>query len=506
MAVSRVAVVGGGIAGLSAALRLRDRLGDTADILLLEQGARPGGKLRTGSLAGLTVELGAETFLMRDPEGAPSAAVRLVERLGLSGALVHPAGVPAAIAVDGQLLPLPGGTLMGVPAAAGPVGSVAVAEQRDVDSGAALLAPGEDVAVGALVRQRFGDAVVDRLVDPLLGGVYAGRADRLSLAVTIPALARAARTEHTLSAAVRTAQAARGTVAGPVFGSLEGGLSRLVDALLAELAGPSAGGLAGSLGRGGSAGSVGTAGNEARAGVSVLAGTTVREVVRTATGWRLVTGPTTEPVVVEVDAVVLAVPGRPAARLLRESCPAAAAEIGVLDYASVGLVSLALPETVLPKLSGFLVPATEGRLVKAMTNFTTKWCRDAAGRDGEPFTLLRASVGRFGDEESLQREDAELAAAVHAELALLLGIDLPAPVEFRVTRWGGGLPQYGPGHLARVARARAAVPASLALAGAGYDGVGIPACVGSGEAAAEQVIAVLDAATSGVETLEGQRE
>ncbi len=476
MAVRRVAVVGGGIAGLSAALRLRDRLGDTADILLLEQAARPGGKLRTGSLAGQQVELGAETFLMRDPEGAPSAAVRLVERLGLSGALVHPAGVPAAIAADGHLLPLPGGTLMGVPAAAGPVGSVAVAESKDVDSGAPLLGPDADVAVGALVRQRFGDAVVDRLVDPLLGGVYAGRADGLSLAVTIPALARAARTEHTLSAAVRTAQAARGTVAGPVFGSIEGGLSRLVDALLGELGAAAP-----------------------RAGVSVLAGTTVRDVQRTATGWRLVTGPTTEPVLVEVDAVVLAVPGRPAARLLRESCPAASAEIGVLDYASVGLISLALPETVLPKLSGFLVPATEGRLVKAMTNFTTKW-----GRDGEPVTLLRASVGRYGDEAALQRADHELAAAVHAELALLLGTDLPAPVEFRVTRWGGGLPQYGPGHLARVARARAAVPASLALAGAGYDGVGIPACVGSGEAAAEQVIAALALAPSGAATLEGQ--
>src|SRR5262249_24080869 len=157
---------------------------------------------------------------------------------------------------------------------------------------------------------------------------------------------------------------------------------------------------------------------------------------------------------------------------------AAAAEIGVLDYASVGLVSLALPPTALPKLSGLLVPATEGRLVKAMTNVTTKW-----GRDGEPVTLLRASVGRDGDEAALQRADEGLAAQVHADLALLLGVDLPRSLEFRVTRWGGGLPQYAPGHLDRVARARAAVPASLALAGAGYDGVGIPACVGSGEAA-----------------------
>lgn len=341
----------------------------------------------------------------------------------------------------------------------GPVGEVAVAAGADPDSGTPLLGPDEDVAVGALVRQRFGDAVVDRLVDPLLGGVYAGRADLLSLAVTVPALAAAARRESTLSRAVQGALATRGpAAAGPAFGAPEGGMGRLVDALVEALS----------------------------PGVSLLTGTTVRELVRTATGWRLVTGPTTEPVAVEVDAVVLAVPARPAARLLAGAVPAAAAEVGVLDYASVGLVGLALPALDLPKLSGLLVPATEGRLVKAMTNFTTKW-----GRDGEPVTLLRASVGRYRDEESLQREDGELARAVHAELGLLLGTDLPEPLEFRVTRWGGGLPQYAPGHLDRVARARAAAPPTLALAGAGYDGVGIPACVASGEAAAERIVGAL---------------
>ncbi len=467
--VKRIAIVGAGIAGLAAALRLRDRLAEPAEILLVEQASHVGGKLRTGLLGGQPLESGAETFVLRDPDGAPSAAVGLVHRLGLTGAMIHPVGVPAAIAVGGQLLPMPAGTLMGVPAGSGPVGQLAVAADRDVDSGAPLLGRDQDVAVGALVRERFGDPVVDRLVDPLLGGVYAGRADGLSLAVTIPALARAARTEHTLGAAVRAAQAARGPASGPIFGTLEGGLSRLVDALLAELAG--------------------VAGTGA-GGVAVLTGTTVRELVRTATGWRLVTGPTTEPVALEVDAVVLAVPARPAARLLADSVPAAAAEVGVLDYASVALVSMALPHTPVAKLSGFLVPASEGRTVKAMTNFTAKW-----GLDSD-LLLLRASVGRYGEEESVQRPDVELTAAVHAELAQLLGTELPAPVEFRVTRWGGGLPQYAPGHLDRVGRARAAIPANLALAGAGYDGVGIPACVRSGEVAADRILAGLGVGTS----------
>jgi len=253
--------------------------------------------------------------------------------------------------------------------------------------------------------------------------------------------------------------AARGPMSGPVFGALAGGLGRLVDALVAALP----------------AGTVRT-------------GVTVRELSRTPTGWRLVTGATTAPVAVDVDAVVLAVPAAPAARLLSRCVPAAGAEVGVLDYASVALVALALPvdAEALPRLAGFLVPGTEGRTVKAMTNFTLKW-----SRAGEPYTLLRASVGRAGEPEPVQLPDHVLAERVHAELALLLGTDLPAPVDWEVTRWGGGLPQYAPGHLDRVARARAAVPATLALAGAGYDGVGIPACVGSGEAAAERVAAAL---------------
>ncbi|MEV5818562.1 protoporphyrinogen oxidase [Micromonospora haikouensis] len=462
----RVAIVGGGITGLAAAVRLADRTPAGTEVTVYEQSGVLGGKLRTGELAGGPVEFGAESFLMRDPAGGESAAVALVRRLGLAGDIVHPSVGQAALAVDGGLRPIPGGTLVGVPGDLAKVAAVAEpAADADRDEGRPLLAPGADVSVGALVRARFGDAVADRLVDPMLGGVYAGRADDLSLATTMPALARAARVEHTLVGAVRAAQAAAPRAPGePVFGTLAGGLSRLVEAAAAA------------------------------GGATIRRDAAVRELTRTATGWRLTVGPTRDPELVDADAVLLAVPARPAARLLAgvaDLAPEAVATVGALDYASVALVTLALPHPELPALSGFLVPATEGLLVKASTFFTTKWGH-LARPDG--LALVRVSVGRYGEEASLQVTDEDLVEAVHRELSKVLGTPLPAPVASHVQRWGGALPQYTPGHLDRVAAVRAALRGAhptLALAGAGYDGVGIPVCVRSGETAAEEIITAL---------------
>jgi oxygen-dependent protoporphyrinogen oxidase len=189
--------------------------------------------------------------------------------------------------------------------------------------------------------------------------------------------------------------------------------------------------------------------------------------------------------------VVLAVPAQPAARLLAAVDGVAAHAVGALDYASVALVGLALPAGVaLPELSGFLVPAAEGTLVKAATFMTRKWAL-LRGRGGE--TLVRASLGRSDEAVRLQVDDDELVRIAHAELGALLGAPLPAAVDSFVQRWGGGLPQYAPGHLDRVAAARAALAGhpSIALAGAAYDGVGIPACVASGEIAAEAILQAL---------------
>jgi oxygen-dependent protoporphyrinogen oxidase len=521
--VAHVVVVGGGISGLAAALRVR-RLAPDATITVVDGADRLGGKLRTGELAGLTVERGAEAFLLRDP-----AAAELAAEVGL-GELAHPARVGAGLAVGGTLHPMPTGTLMGIPADPAALAATGLATPTpEPPTAGPLLTDDTDVSVGHLVRSRLGDEVTDRLVDPLLGGVYAGRADNLSLQTTIPTLYAAAHhhptlttaTHHALhptpdtphtapaagvpgagSAAASTAPASGpgapgvgpGAVGGgagrpPMFGTVVGGMSRLVAAVAAA------------------------------SGAVVRLGLPVRELAPVAGGgWRLVVGETRRPEVLTADAVVLAVPARPAARLLAGVAPAAAAEIGALDYASVALVTLALPGLPgspggaggpLPASSGFLVPATErsplavspgGRYaVKAATFVTTKWPHLAAGagtdgtggtaRAGGAVALVRASLGRYGDTRVLQRDDGELVELVRAELAGLLGRPLPVPVETSVTRWGGGLPQYAPGHAGRVGSARRALAGhpTLALAGAAYDGVGIPACVRSGQAAATAI-------------------
>ncbi|AEV87965.1 protoporphyrinogen oxidase [Actinoplanes sp. SE50] len=459
----RIAVVGGGIAGLAAAVRLRDVTRADTEIIVYEQSGALGGKLRTGELAGLRVERGAESFLNGSPDGGPSAAVRFAHRVGLGDALVHPAAQPAALAIGGALARIPAGTLVGVPGDLSALDGVALPEaDADADTGHPLLAAGQDIAVGELVRSRYGAEVVDRLVDPMLGGVYAGRADRLSLRATMPQLARTAETEHTLRGAVRAAQAlSRRTPGQPVFAAVDGGMSRLI----------------------------GAAATTARARISL--GLPVRGITRTGNRWHLTLGPAPQPQTDEVDAVILAVPAAPAARLLADLAPGAAAALGDLEYASVALAGMALPPgTRLPELSGFLVPPGEGTLVKAATFFTRKWPH-LTGPDGP--VIVRASLGRAGEQERLQLSDPALLAIAHRELSELAGTRLPSPTASWIQRWGGGLPQYAPGHPDRVAAARAALPAGIALAGAALDGVGIPVCVASGEQAADDVNSYLEA-------------
>lgn len=455
-------MVGGGVAGLAAAHRIVERAPGT-DVVLVEQAAIVGGKLRTGEIGGIRSETGAESFLVRGHDGGVSAAVTLARAVGLADALVHPAAVPAAIAVDGELRELPKGTLMGVPADASTLdGWLTAGRGADQDLGRPLLAPGEDITVGSFVRERLGDRIVDLLVDPLLGGVYSGRADALSLRMTVPLLAEAAESAHTLGDAVRMALRARRTEPGaPVFATVEGGLSRLVEAVATQLT---------------------------DAKVDLRRGVPVRGVTAADNGrWRLVLGPTPDPKSLDVDGIVLAVPANPARRLL--SAVDGSLPLPHLEYASVALVPLAFAGLDLPRLSGFLVPATEGYATKAVTFFDRKWSHL---RRDDGFTVVRASLGRAGEEHLLQRDDADLIEIVRTELSHLLGVDaLPPHTAAAVYRWGGALPQYPPGHGGRVAALRAVLAErhpALALAGAAYDGVGIPACVTSGRAAADLVL------------------
>ena len=461
----RVLVVGGGISGLAAAWRLAAE-GDL-DVAVLEHTGACGGKLRAGELAGPPLDLGAESVLARRPE-----AVDLFAELGLADQVVHPVTATASVFSRGRLHPLPAGTLMGVPADPETLRGLLTDEEvaraaREPDLPAAALT--EDVDVASWVGARVGPAVVDRLVDPLLGGVYAGRADRLSLAATLPPLWEQARRGGSL---LRAAQAAAATQAesggGPVFAGLRGGVGRLPARLVERLA---------------------------AAGVQVRTGTTVRGLEATPTGWRLLTGPVSGGGAEEADGVLLAVPPAPAARLLARACPAAAAELAGIETASVAVVTVLVRRTDLAGLagSGFLVPAVEGHPVKAVTFSAAKWAWvDALHPDLVPF---RMSLGRAGEAEVLQRDDADLLRLAVADVSAMLGRPV-RPVAGTVTRWGGGLPQYAVGHLDRVRRLRAALDAvpGLAICGAALDGVGVPACIAAAGLAAARLRAGLEAA------------
>jgi protoporphyrinogen/coproporphyrinogen III oxidase len=470
---TRVLIVGGGITGLAAAHRLRERLGPDAEIIVAEQAMRLGGKIHTVDFAGRPVETGAESLLAARPE-----AIGLAEAVGLGDAIVYPSDAKPALSLGGELLDFPAGHMMGIPGDPADVAAVANAKERP-DNGLPILEPGADMSVGELVRSRLGDEVLDRLVAPMLGGVYAGDVDRLSVRAVMPQLADALERHARLTDAVneikrpapdraagdaapRTGAASprlQNTSEGPrksVFATIDGGLERLVTA------------------------------TSATARAEIRLGMTVRELRQTPYGWEVIAGPVPDPIKIKADAVILAVPASPAAVLLRDVEPQAAAVLSGVAYASVALAAFAFDRLDLPERSGFLTPASEGKTVKAATFASKKWPHLGRRRQ-----IVRVSMGRLGEEALLQYDDATLAKTALRELGEHLGMRLPDPVEQRVDRWGGALPQYAPGHVARVAAAREALGAhrNIAIAGAAVDGVGIAACIASGQRAADTIAA-----------------
>ncbi|MFB6436225.1 protoporphyrinogen oxidase [Streptomyces sp. NPDC056411] len=462
-----VVVVGGGISGLAAAHRLLD---GGARVTLLEGSDRLGGKLRAGRIADVPVDLGAESMLARRPE-----AVELARAVGLGDRLQPPTNATAALWTRGALRPMPKGHVMGVPGDLAPLAASGVVSPEGLarieeDARLPHTEVGEDVAVGAYVAERLGHEVVDRLVEPLLGGVYAGDAYRISLRAAVPQLFEAARTHRSLLDGVRALQARSAdtshrtgpTASGSVFMGIDGGIGTLPGAV---------------------ADAVRAKGGEIRTGTPVTA------VRRTADGWRIVL----DGAELTADAVVLATPAPAAARLLGAVCPPAATELTTVEYASMALVTMAFRRADLDRDltgSGFLVPPVDGRKIKAATFASNKWGW-IAGADPD-LLVLRTSLGRYGDEQDLTREDADLVALSRADLREAAGLTA-APVDSRVTRWEHGLPQYPVGHLERVARIQAAVAQlpGLRVCGALYEGVGIPACIASARKAADDVLATL---------------
>lgn len=443
----RIAVVGAGISGLVAAYRLRKALGPELELVLLERSERIGGILRTDDIAGEPVDLGAEAFVGRRPE-IPA----LLGELGLADQLVYPAGKRPLIWSGGAAHPLPERTLMGIPAGpeavAGLVDEATLAWIADEPARPLDWVRGGDMAVGELVATRFGEQVVRRSVDPLLGGVYAGLANSIGVRAALPTLAAALDAgAASLSQAVADALPPPSTA--PVFGGIRDGYRALLDALLTAAA------------------------------PTLETGCAPTELTRTTHGWRL------DPVG-ELDAVVLATPAPVTASLLRGVAPAAAAAMAGIELSSSVVVALALPsDTPLPDNSGILVATGEPLRAKAFTLSSRKWPHLAA-RD---VALVRASFGRFGDDSLLSWSDEDLITAAAADLSTVTGIPI-TPIAARVQRWHGGLPQYAPGHLDRVATIEAGLAdlPGLAIAGAYLHGVGVPACAASGTSAADTVL------------------
>jgi oxygen-dependent protoporphyrinogen oxidase len=494
-----VVVVGGGITGLAAAFFLKD---EPVRVTVLEGASRIGGKLSASDVAGVPMDEGAEALLARRPEG-----IGLITAAGLGDSLV-PAGVTSsAIYTRGALRRLPRRQYMGVPADIDELAATGVISDDGIARAKAesALPPGDqDVPVTDYISSRLGAEVVDRLVDPLLGGVYAGRSEDLSFRATLAPLAAAVARFGTLTGAATSllppapapapspgtpasepgaASSPGSAVTGadnsnkpkPVFVSLTTGIGAIPEAVAKA------------------------------SGADIRTNAMVRELSRTGGasgegGWRLTIGSAANPEYLDADAVILATPATPAARLVKDVVPAAHAPLTEIPYASMAIITLAFRAADFPQdqlqRSGYLVPAVDGRSVKAATFSTIKWPHLARASDGK-LHIVRCSIGRSGEVALLQRDDKELAGIAAFELGESTGL-AAAPVEFRVTRWGGGLPQYNVGHLDRVAAIREAVSAQpgLAVAGAAYDGVGIPACVATAKTAATQVLAHLHARAS----------
>ena len=478
---TRIAVVGGGIAGLAAAWSLiRDR-GAEADVAVYEASEQVGGKLRLGNIGGITVDVGAESMLAVRPE-----ALALARSVGLGSSIVHPAVSNAGLVSRGRLRELPPGLIGGVPTdlralAASDILSLPGLLRIPFDQILPRTTIDVDVSVGDYVATRMGREVVERLVEPLLGGVYAGRSEELSLEMAVPALFRLARRERSLLSAAREARATgaapSGARRGPVFAGISGGVGRLPVALAERLH---------------------------RKGATIEVNATVTGLRRTAAGWGLLVDQAGESRRIVADVVILAVPAPAAAKLLRRVHAEASTLLGTVDYANVALATLLYEPRAVPESlqgSGFLVPPVEGLAVKAATYSSRKWAwvaragvggKQAKGQRRRNYMVVRASLGRYGELQALQHDDTELVELAAKELHQISGLP-ERPLVAEVTRWGGALPQYTVGHRGRVAKVRELLvdTPGLAVCGAAYDGVGIAACIGSAQFAAGQVAAYL---------------
>lgn len=456
MRTQTVAVIGGGLSGLTAAYELQ-RSGEF-NVTVFDAAERCGGVLAPVALtvAGqpVTVDAGAEAILNRRREG-----IDLVQAVGLGDDIVYPATTHAQIYARGGLHPMPTGTVMGVPTTKTDLTGLFT----DEDIAAfhtAMSTPhppvAEDLSVHELITSRCGQAVADRLVEPLLGGVYAGHATALSIQATLPMVWAAAQKGGALGDTL-TAPISAGTAAGatttPVFAGIRGGVHRLPEALVAQI-----------LAQGG----------------TVHTNTAVTRLHRDqgTTPWQISTHSETH----TADIVVVALPANHSATLLNDTAPQAAQLLAQIPVASMALVTMVLPAEQLPEAgySGILVPPTEGLSVKAVTFSSAKWAWVRALNPDH--VVVRASLGRHLDDAILDRSDDVVLHTALADLHHILGYEVD-PVAHHVTRWRGALPQYNVGHSQRIDQLHTALAdhPGLHYTGAITAGVGIPACISAAQ-------------------------
>ncbi|WP_233415723.1 protoporphyrinogen oxidase [Streptomyces sp. N35] len=452
-----VIVIGGGISGLAAAWQLRGK----ADVTVLESDQRIGGKLHTSTIGGIPVDTGAESIMALRPE-----AVELAQEVGLGAELCDPATAPTTVWTHGRLRPMPAGHVLGIPTEPRALAGTGLLSDeglerlcREEELPAGPLPRDTDISVAGYLSERIGQEAVDRLVEPMLGGVYAGRADRLSLRAAMPRLAAVAEHGGSIIGALRRVRAAGAPKAAAVQG-VRGGTGRLPIAVAQA------------------------------SGARILTATRARELQLTGSGrWRVGAQTADGPLVMEADAVILALPAYAAAELLRGHSPAAHEDLSAIQHANSAVITMAFDRSrtaSLPEGNGFLVPPVDGHVIKAASFLTNKW---SWLRESAPGSfVLRVSIGRAGEDKELDVPDRHLIRTAVSELHLAAG-RMGEPTSARVTRWDRSLPQYGVGHADRVERIREAVAKlpGIELSGAAYEGVGVAACVATGRKAARQV-------------------
>ena len=473
--MKRIAIIGGGISGLSAAYHLEKARTEGAEIeyTIFESSPRLGGSICSERVEGCLVEAGPDSFLTEKPWAAA-----LCKELGLGDQIIgsNDSQRKTYIVVHGKLIAMPDGLMFMVPTKLVPTAlSPLFSWSTKVRMARELLHPPRpmhgDETVGELVGRHFGPEVVDRLADPLLSGVYGGDANKLSARAVLPrfvemeekygSLSRAMLAAHKKMAAVASSQPA-----GPLFSSLKDGMQQMVDAIAARLA-PD----------------------------GIRTRTSVRGIFPHNEGWRIAIDLAADDY---YDAVVLATPANVAGALLEAVDSELADDLLAVNYSSSVTVALGYYMDQLQHLPpgfGFLVPRSEGTRMLACTFVHNKFPHRTPSDKG----LLRCFLGGARDEAVLSLSDDDLLATIRAELKKIVKLDVN-PIFARVYRWRGAMAQYESGHLARVERIEKRVGAmkGIAIAGNAFHGIGVPDCVRSGQQAANAILGALAMATSTV--------